>query len=302
MVETVVQLWNPIALVVPLIMTIVNVFLKMFFWFIGGILGIACTKLPFDEGFDPLTDCSTLWDWLDIIPGLAQIIYNLIQFFLTLIDLLSFSLFPGTCVRDETCARMCSMLGELPGCFSLQNAITWIFTDNNFFEFLVNNFDFFFGLPLITLIKWLANQLFILRLVSDCPEYCYANSIAWEDCTNDSVCIEITTLFQIITVIADSNGEIITLFFKALLVQYFLSPIDGIFCYVVSPAAAKCLLKRACYALLSPILLDDLCPTEPCPCEQCIGGWTYLTGFLYPCTMDPDCTCNAAHTFLEGLV
>jgi hypothetical protein len=311
LITTIVELWNPISLVLPFIMTIVNIFLKMTWNIIIGFVGIACTKLPSDPGFDPVTDCPSLWDWLNITQNLSQIIYALIQFLLDLVEDLGFVLFPGTCPRkdlifnaDITCEKMCTDLGKLPGCFNWQNALTWIFTGTNIWEFNVNYFDFFFGIPLVVLLRWIAEELYVDRLVRICPESCYVNPTAYANCVANNECTEIVTIFQMITVIATSGSKIITIFFLSIVVQVFASPIDVIYCNLLTPAIGPCLAKLLCLLIMPPFL-DPTCSLlvfGTCPCEQCENAWTDTTGILAPCTMMPGCLCNPSYTFLAYLV
>jgi hypothetical protein len=319
LITTIVQIWNPISLVLPFIMTIVNIFLKMLWNIIAGFVGIACTKLPFDPGFDPVTDCPTLWDWLNITQNLSQIIYALIQFLLDIIDKLGYALYPGTCPRrnlvsnvDPTCAKMCIALGESPGCFNWQNALTWIFTGTNFWEFIVNYFDFFFGIPLVVLLRWISEELYVDRLVRMCPESCYNSLTDYAKCVEDNECTEIVTIFQMITIIATSESKIITVFFLSMVVQVFASPIDIFYCNLLTPAIGPCLIKKLCYLIL-PDFLDDTCELlafaiHTCPCDLCENAWTSTTaiisppGILGPCTMMPGCPCNPTFTFLAYLV
>jgi len=302
-------IWNPVSTTWPLVMTVVNLFWKMFRLFIGGVLGLACTKLPFvDPDFHPQTHCPLLWSWIELMPLLAQIISDVVNFVISFLDIAGFSLLPGTCVDNlETCQNMCSDLGLPNGCFSTTNAINWIFscsdTNNlascNIWEFLVNNIDFFFlDWGIKPLIQWLADRIGLYPLIYDCPSHCWTSGDDYIGdllfCLVSSQCTPVETVYQMITAIVKSNFSFVSFFFLGLLVHYVLSPIATLICMVFE-AISPCLVAEICRAIL-PGWLDGGCPEEVCPCfkDDCVNGF----GLDSVCTIIPSCTCISPYSNL----
>lgn len=331
--------WNPISFILPGFATLLNVGLTLSRLVIQGLLGVFCLTQPSQPGFDAQTDCPVLWQWISFAPTVAEILKKLVEFLVFLVEIGAFTLFPGTCIRkcldlslfpfscsiDLTCESMCTDLGLLPGCFNLLNALTWIFTDLRILEFLVNYWDFFFGIFILTPIIFFANQIFLWKIIYECPAFCfetvcldpfgfptcsthdppactcYQNYQA-DFCISTDLCTQRATLFQIIELVIVSEGGVIGQFLLGIVFMYLIVVFDWIYCYTLSSANGKCLLNLFCNLILSLIGLGFLCPLQNCPCNQCASGWTILTDFGGPCTLQPGCECNPLYSIMVDFV
>jgi len=326
--QLILGVWNPISLIVPHLMTLVNLFLKLVVLFFRGLLGLFCFVQFWEPGFNAQTHCPVLWTWVSTAPTIAEILKNTIEFIVFIVEIGVFVLFPGTCVRkctnislfpltctiDGSCEAMCSELGLLPGCFKFTTAVTWIFTDWNILEFLVNYFDFFLGILILTPFIFILNEIFLFKLIYDCPSWCWdtvggAHNYYATYCIANGFCTQSVTIFKIIENIIVSDGKVFGQFFLALFFQYVAVIIDWIFCNFFSPANVKCILNLLCHLLLDPIVLPiigslgNLCPSKKnCPCNACRSGWTIFTGYGGPCTLEPGCKCTAAYKFMARFV
>lgn len=292
--------WNdPISPTLPLLMTIVNVFFDLTKLFIGGVLGLACTKLPFvDPDFIAEVHCATLWDWISIVPGIAKIISESVKFITDFVDLARFALFPGVCLIDEQCKNMCQDLGLDSGCYNTGNAIKWIFaSDSNFWEFIINNFDFFLFRWAIPIIGWLAEEVGTLPLAYHCPTSCYNSQTQYNNCIGNGDCTKVDSLYYMLTIIADSQFKIISHFFIAILIHYVFSPAATILCIGVLNIVG-CLSDIICRSFLGPF--EYLCDiiTETCQClrPECING------LMYPSVCSLALTCLSCDPYYSVLI
>ena len=189
---------------------------------------------------------------------------------------------------------------------------------------IINVFDFFFLGPLFYLIKWIANIVYVKELIYVCENWCYWNLFVLEEITDahgmvvtilveyespnlegcisgefGDVCREIFTIFEMIVNIVDSSFELIPKIFLAILIQFIISPIDSIYCRVLTRAIVPCILGWLCRLIL-PGFLESGCPGEgDCVCENCSTGFPFIRS---ACTMEYNCECPASYTLLESLV